>query len=613
MVPNAASITPAPTGIAAFVGFFSRGPLNQARRILGAADVARVYGGLRADSLASYALHQFFVNGGQEAWVVRTAAGAPACASVEMRDQAGIGAFRAVASSEGRWGNHLRLDIDYGTSDPDSTFNLTISQIDDGQVVSSEAFLDLSTTPDDPRDAVDVVSAGSTLIRLERAGTPATTASRPAPTGTVSRTITNVAELTLDGQLTVTIGASSGGPVGLGSVPDGIDSLADALQVAIRRADPVTFAKATVTVAGTPEPGAFLHVKSGTNDPADVVELSGDLADALGLAGVRSQNVQQFVLGSASSAGKQAHGVSGDDGALPGAEELIAAVSAFDAVDLINLLCLPDTDRLTDRAAAAVATSVARYAAKRRAFYLLDPPNVDVVRADVPGIKAWIETYGALRHENAAVFFPRPLIRDPLDGHGLRSVPPSGTIAGLYARLDRERGVWKAPAGLHAALHGVQELEHRLTDAENGVLNPIAVNALRTFRDRGHVCWGARTLAGADGLASEWKYVPVRRLALFLEESLYRGTAFAVLESNDEPLWSVIRLSVAAFMQSLLQQGAFQGRTPREAYFVKCDRETTTAEDVSRGLVNIVVGFAPMKPAEFVVLEIHQRAGQPPD
>ena len=151
---------------------------------------------------------------------------------------------------------------------------------------------------------------------------------------------------------------------------------------------------------------------------------------------------------------------------------------------------------------------------------------------------------------------------------------------------------------------------YSLTDAENGVLNPLGLNCFRVFPVYGHVCWGARTLEGSDQQASEWKYIPVRRLALFLEESLYRGTKWVVFEPNDEPLWAQIRLNVGAFMHTLFRQGAFQGKTPQEAYFVKCDKETTTQEDIDRGIVNILVGFAPLKPAEFVVIKISQKAGQ---
>jgi phage tail sheath protein FI len=142
------------------------------------------------------------------------------------------------------------------------------------------------------------------------------------------------------------------------------------------------------------------------------------------------------------------------------------------------------------------------------------------------------------------------------------------------------------------------------------VLNPLGVNCLRSFPVNGRVVWGSRTLAGADQLASEWKYVPVRRTALFIEESLYRGTQWVVFEPNDEPLWAQIRMNVGAFMQNLFRQGAFQGSTPREAYFVKCDSETTTQNDIDNGIVNIIVGFAPLKPAEFVVIKLQQIAGQ---
>jgi phage tail sheath protein FI len=149
-----------------------------------------------------------------------------------------------------------------------------------------------------------------------------------------------------------------------------------------------------------------------------------------------------------------------------------------------------------------------------------------------------------------------------------------------------------------------------LTNNENGQLNPLGVNCLRPMPAAGRVVWGSRTLQGNDRLASEWKYVPVRRTALFIEETLYRGLQWVVFEPNDEPLWSQIRLNVGAFMNSLFRQGAFQGSTPREAYFVKCDKETTTQNDIDRGIVNILVGFAPLKPAEFVVIKLQQIAGQ---
>ena len=199
---------------------------------------------------------------------------------------------------------------------------------------------------------------------------------------------------------------------------------------------------------------------------------------------------------------------------------------------------------------------------------------------------------------------------DPPNDFRLRNVGASGTMAGVFARTDSNRGVWKAPAGTEGTLRGISQLAVKLTDPQNGQLNPLGLNSLRNFDIYGNVSWGARTLDGADALASQWKYIPVRRLALFIEESLYRGTQWVVFEPNDEPLWAQIRLNIGGFMNNLFRQGAFQGRTPREAYLVKCDSETTTQNDIDRGVVNILVGFAPLKPAEFVIIQIQQLAGQ---
>jgi phage tail sheath protein FI len=187
---------------------------------------------------------------------------------------------------------------------------------------------------------------------------------------------------------------------------------------------------------------------------------------------------------------------------------------------------------------------------------------------------------------------------------------PCGAVAGVFARTDAQRGVWKAPAGMEATLFGVPAFSVALNDGENGELNPLGINCLRTFPGSGQVVWGTRTRVGDDRLASEWKYIPIRRLTLFLEESLYRGTQWVVFEPNDEPLWAKIRLNLRAFMNGLFRQGAFQGSTPDQAFFVKCDNETTTQADRNLGIVNIEVGFAPLKPAEFVVIKIQQIAGE---
>ncbi len=280
---------------------------------------------------------------------------------------------------------------------------------------------------------------------------------------------------------------------------------------------------------------------------------------------------------------------------------------ALAKTDLFNLLCIPPFTS-HDEVTPAVWDEAAAYCAERRAMLIVDPPRAWREAAAVTD--GAITAHVLTRRPNAALYFPWLRMPNPLKENRPEAFAPSGAVAGVIARTDATRGVWKAPAGQEATLAGVQQMDVALTNLEHGLLNPLGVNGLRSFRIIGPVVWGGRTLVGADALASQWKYLPVRRLALFIEESLYRGTQWVVFEPNDEPLWSQIRLNLGTFMHDLFRQGAFQGTTPREAYFVKCDRETTTQSDIDRGIVNIVVGFSPLKPAEFVVIKIQQIAHQ---
>ena len=281
-------------------------------------------------------------------------------------------------------------------------------------------------------------------------------------------------------------------------------------------------------------------------------------------------------------------------------------IYALKNVDLFNLLCLPDIVRY-DSAYSSILMDAVAYCKERRAFLIADAPQ----KSETPTeMEKTISGTTLPKTEYGAVYYPWLKIGDPLKGGKLEDFPPSGTIAGLYARTDSTRGVWKAPAGTDATLTGVQGINYLLTDRENGTLNPLGVNCIRLFPGYGAVAWGARTLRGNDQMTSEYKYIPVRRLALYIEESLYRGTKWVVFEPNDEPLWAKIRLNIGAFMMGLFRQGAFQGTTPNKAFYVKCDGETTTQYDRNRGIVNIEVGFAPLKPAEFVIIRIQQMAGE---
>lgn len=279
----------------------------------------------------------------------------------------------------------------------------------------------------------------------------------------------------------------------------------------------------------------------------------------------------------------------------------------LDQADLVNLLCIPPLAPGADVAPATWNAAI-HYARRRRAFVIVDAP---AGWASVTTAAAAIDTFIA-RDANAALYFPRILAPDPLNSNLLDAFAPCGAVAGLYARTDRERGVWKGPAGTSASLQGSAGLSVPINDGASGSLNPLAINALREFPVHGAVAWGARTLAGTDAARSEWQYVPVRRMALFIEESLDRGLAWVVFEANGESLWAAIRASVGDFLHRLFRQGAFQGTSPWQAYFVKCDATTTTAADMNNGTVNLLVGFAPFKPAEFVVLHLALRTTAPP-
>ena len=607
------------TSATAFIGYFARGQMDKAVRVFNMGEFEREFGGVQRLSEASYAIQQFFVNGGTEAWVVRTAKDAEK-AAINLLDAAsgGSAVLTATASSEGEWGRNVRLEVDYSTTKPTLTFNLVVSEVDaSGTVVRTETFRNLSMTTTDSKYAIDAVNEESKLVRLAPVGTPTT---RPAQTGTVSANIATLPAITTSDDLSASLnGGGSLGPITLDAVPTTQEALRTALQAKLRTLSGL--GKATVELIGSQSASQlYLRVKPGTSSASDVLTFTGTLATALGLDVAAQANVQQYALGGAATAaqGLPPSGIQeqGSDGSVPTATELLGSRSAktglyaLEDVDIFNILCIPRTMLLGDTAAASVISEATTYCQERRAFYIVDFPNTDKTRDEPTEIMDWLDANGTLRNKNAAVYFPRGKIADALNEYRLRAIASSGTVAGLYARTDSERGVWKAPAGIEGVLRGVQELEYTLTNPENGTLNPLGINCLRNFPVYGNVCWGARTMDGADQQASEWKYIPIRRLALYIEESLYRGTQWVVFEPNDEPLWAQIRLNVGAFMHDLFRQGAFQGTTPREAYFVKCDKETTPQSDIDKGIVNIVVGFAPLKPAEFVIIKIQQIAGQ---
>ncbi|MFF2190724.1 phage tail sheath subtilisin-like domain-containing protein [Streptomyces sp. NPDC058155] len=592
------AISAVTTSVTAFVGHTRRGPLNEPVRVTGFTEFERRFGGLSARSPLAYAVHQFFGNGGSVAVIVRVAkAGSGKAACVVLESTEGRSESRVLevhAKEPGVWGNGLRVAVDYDTPCPDETFNLRVY---DAKGDARESFTGLSMDAGSASHAPTVINAGSRLIRVEAVGE-----GRPDPSGTVSKPFGHeLPDLAVD--LTVKIGDVERefklyDPDCDGEAPSSVAELALHLERKLRALPDApgkrAFAGSEVTAFGR-----RIQVVAGSTDPEDVVRFLGECANDLGLEA--SVNPPVFPL------------EGGEDGEAPGPRDLIGSeagktgIQALRGVADVNLLSLPEVasyERTED--ALTVVSAAQRLCEERRIFLLVDAPSTWV---SVDSARAGLSAFDVVRGNHAGLYFPHLQLTDPLTGR-LRAFPPSGAVAGVIARTDSERGVWKAPAGTEAKLVGVRSLTVDLTDRETGLLNPLGVNCLRTFPLTGPLVWGARTLEGSDALDSAWKYVPVRRLALHVEESLQRGLQWVVFEPNDESLWQQIRLGASSYLHTLFRQGAFKGSTPREAYFVKCDSETTTDEDVANGVVNVLVGIAPVRPAEFVVVKIQQTSGQ---
>jgi len=651
-------ITGVATSIGAFIGYTKTGIDNRAEHIFSFSDYERLFGGLASDSELSYAVQQFFLNGGTEAWVSRVPRTGATGAQVVFDGLT----FNALSS--GTWADgNLLIDVDYDgvnqTTDA-TAFNLTITNLVDGTV---EAFPNVSLKSAQKNYIMNVVNDpdnGSQLVNVQVAGAPATA---PVVTGVVGTNLTiatvtgaladagkTVANADYGVQLDVSSPATAPSPLPisirvfakLSPIPQTVAGLAAQLQNALNSALAVQMPGASVECSAfVNSTGQGIRVNALLPQVPDAVitfsapsGASGftDASGTLGLNPISHANVAHYALGTGHGIatpwnGDQTSSTAAQNGtALPGTGDLIGDPGSFTGIYALtrgteiffNLLCIPDATRATPGNSAALDSNVdpnSIYAAaialcvSKNAFLLIDaPPNVNNVSSAVDWRTSGLTVTDSGGH--GATFFPRLRLPDPLNDFQLRTFAPCGVVAGLYARIDGTRGVWKAPAGTEASLSGVQGLVYKLSDAENGVLNPLGLNCFRNFPIYGNVLWGARTLVGADAQTNQWKYVPVRRVALFLESSLYQGTQWVVFEPNDEPLWSAIRLNIGAFMQTLFTQGFFQGSTPNQAYFVKCDSETTTQADIDNGIVNIVVGFAPLKPAEFVIIKIQQIAGQ---
>ncbi len=496
--------TPIPgiaTSNTAFVGVLGRGPVAVPTRITSWGEFERMFGGLQAGYETSYALRDYFLNGGRVAFVVRVANGATT-ASINL--PANGGGITLAASSPGAWGNGLRVGTLRDTDAGGTGFDLLIREYRGEDMIREEAFSGLSTSAADPRHVTRVLAAESQLV-------------------------------------TVTADAGGDRTEAAHSAPD---------------------------------------IETLRHDPTALTALTGGADGALP--------------------------ADSDDFAALTASAHIPAIHALERIDpeIFNLMCLPDIAVLghARRAAAAAVYQAANGCCERNLAFLIIDSLIGTTRDN---IGEWTAALGAGVRRNAALYHPQLTGADPLNPARNRSFAASGAVAGTIARIDAARGVWQAPAGTTTTISGAQPIE-TISDAQQRRLNDQGINVIRNFPVHDTLIWGARTLDGAAALASEWKYIPVRRLALHIESSLSRGLQWALFEPNGEPLWALIRLGVTDFMSQLFRRGAFQGASARDAFLVKCDAETTSQADIGLGVLNILVGFAAIRPGEFIILRIRQ-------
>jgi len=498
------------TSTAAFVGNAFRGPANKPNLIgtwddyiAGYSDYNQSSGVSDTTDHMALAVRAFYQNGGKAAYICRvledSTSETPIAASINLQS-GGSDVLTVTASSEGNWGDELRVVITHNGS---TDFNLFIGNATTATTPSlfvplvSESFKGLSMTPTDDNFVEKVVNGASVLVNVS-----------------VQNNATNFPDA---------------------DTPNGDDEFAD--------------------------PRALTGSEESGPAPNDYQALYDNI--------LRKYPDVSIIV-------------------LPGVN--------WDASNTNNIDIINHTINHCESTMSRVV--------------IVDPPaNTELTSiAEVNDLELPTSTYSAL-------YYPWVNVSNPLyhpDSNPTASqtlaIPPSAVAAGMWAKIDGKRGVWKAPAGVETRV-SVSGLKFTVEDLEQDSLNPAGVNCLRNRPGYGPVFWGSRTLATrAD---PEWRYVPVRRTAIYIEQSIYNGIQWAVFEPNDDPLWSALRANIGSFMNGMLRAGAFQGATANDAYFVRCGKgDTMTQGDIDRGQVIIVVGFAPLKPAEFVILRLQQKVEQ---
>ncbi len=545
---GAKPIEAASTSTAAFVGTLPRGRPNRPTFVTSWTQFERTFGGLKKGYDMPLGVYQFFKNGGVRTYIVRVLREKPREPDKKVATAAQgtvtpdlMGAVTIKAAGGGLWGNNLKVSVRVNAY----SHNAPTKEIKDGEY------------PDDDKRpylydwVVAMKDASGKFQEVERfAGLGGSEDGDKFYATLINRDSQYITIEPIDGKFP---------EASTNRKPDGLTKAADT---------PGTWKVAQPPVVVPP-----VVVPPAVQPPA--VEAAKDRLDG------GSDGPDQL-----------------DD------TDYDNSLSTLDRIDDISILVMPGVSK-------EVAMKGASYVERRQlgdVIYVVDsetPKQGESADSQIENVKQLVKDFSP-KSSYAALYFPWVEIPDPYSSivGAKRLVPPSGMVAGLYARTDNTRGVWKAPAGTEASLLGAVGLAAQVNDGDQDALNPIGVNCIRQFPSSGIVVWGSRTLSTQSN--PEYRYVPVRRTASFLKTSLYRGTQWVVFEPNDEPLWSSIRFNLNAFMTTLFRSGAFQGGKPSEAFLVKCDPDNNIQATIDAGQVHILVAFAPLKPAEFVIIHIQQ-------
>ncbi len=629
------------TSTAAFVGYTVKGPIGEPELILKWDDYDKQYGGIRdtKDSKGDprgFSVSAFFQNGGTKAYIVRitqdwnkddnpvTFDAKKAVAYLDNPSQTGDHGLHFTAVNEGAWANGLVVRM---AVSPISTvlYDVEIGRLnDDGELDVLEIYAGVSMDSAHALFIKNVINGVSDLVTVELAPVAAKTITSDSYLGTsTSGSLTGVSldfssaftdplsrtlEIALDSQTAFTKEIPASNFANLSDVASEIENLVRAGASVERRANFTCQAvgETLVLTSGTREAGSKVVITSPGGAPTTNVVQTLKLDVANGATELTGQESADAAWSSGASDDTLSGGV---DGGKPLTDDYTDVFTKFIKIRDINTICLPGQAWAADGSGNPVIDQAIGHAAKMKSrMVIVDPPADKELETpkDVVDLTLPSKTYSVLYYPWINVANPFYNAEKNPGAPKTVLVPPSGYADGMWARIDGKRGVWKALAGLESGLLGVAGLQYVVEDGEQDSLNPLGVNCLRKMPGAGPVIWGARTLATkAD---PEWRYVPVRRTAIMIEHSIYDGIQWAVFEPNDHRLWASLRGNIGGFMNSLFRVGAFQGEKASDAYFVRCGLgDTMTQAEIDAGQVIVIVGFAPLKPAEFVIVRIQQK------